>query len=164
MLALQIRTRGLSSTRVSRTSHYGIPELDEEIQIPYYDSRTLIEEKMNEIQSALDRRRRKEAMRKEYKYRQAMNEIKDIFMDAFSLQPPNETRSIIEKLSDIVDQVNNEDHDTNAKLVKWSERKFQEKVNQKISNDIILGQVDLGKKLDREVCIREHLLPLHQIV
>ena len=42
---------------------------------------------MNEIQSALDKRRRQEAMRKEYKYNQAMNEIKDIFMDAFSLEP-----------------------------------------------------------------------------
>ena len=32
--------------------------------------------------------------------------------------------------------------------MEWSERKFQEKVNQKISNDIILGQVELAKKLD----------------
>ena len=84
---------------------------------------------MNEIQSALDRRRRQEAMRKEFKYRQAMNEIKDIFMDAFSLQPPDETRPIIEQLLDIVDQVNNKDHDTNPKLMEWSQRKFQEKVN-----------------------------------
>ena len=85
MLTLQITTQGLSSTRVARTIHYGIHELDEEIKIPYYESSTLTEEKMNEIQSALDRRRRQEAMRKEYKYRQAMSEIKDIFMDAFSL-------------------------------------------------------------------------------
>ena len=54
-----------------------------------------------------------------------MNEIKYIFIDSFSLQPPDETRPIIEQLSDIVDQVNNEDHDTNAKLMEWSERKFQ---------------------------------------
>ena len=67
-----------------------------------------------------------------------MNEIKDIFMDAFSLQPPNASRPIFEQLSDIVDQVNNEDHDTNAKLLEWSE-KFLGKVNQKIANDIILG-------------------------
>ena len=78
-----------------------------------------------------------------------MNEIKDIFMDAFSLQPLNETMPILEQLSDIVDQVNNEDHDTNEKLMEWLEKKFQKKVNQKISNDIILGQVDLAKKLDR---------------
>ena len=64
MLALQVKTPCSSSTRVARTIHYGILELDEEIQIPYYDSSTLTEEKMNEIQSALDKRRRQEAMRK----------------------------------------------------------------------------------------------------
>ena len=69
MLALKVRPQGSSSTRVSKTIHYGIPELDEEIQIPYYDSSTLTEEKMNELQSALDKRRRQEAMRKEYKYK-----------------------------------------------------------------------------------------------
>ena len=78
-----------------------------------------------------------------------MNGIKDIFMDIFSLKPPDAKRPILEQLSDIVDQVNNEDHDTNAKLMEWSEKKFQAQVNQKISNDIILGQVDLAKKLDR---------------
>ena len=72
----------------------------------------------------MDRRRRKEALRKDYKYRQALNEIKDIFMDAFNLQSLDESRLIIEKLSDIVDKVTNEDHDTNAKLMEWLERKF----------------------------------------
>ena len=103
MLAMEITTLGLSSTRVSNTIHYRIPKLDEEIKITHYDSRTLTEEKMNQIQSALDRRRRQEAMRKEYKYRQAMSEIKDIFMDAFSLQNPDESMPIMEKLSNIVD-------------------------------------------------------------
>ena len=56
MLALQVRIPGLSSTRVARTFHYGILELDEEIHIPYYDSSTLTKEKMNEIQSALEKR------------------------------------------------------------------------------------------------------------
>ena len=70
-------------------------------------------------------------------------------MDAFSLQSPDESRTIVEKLSDIVDQVMNEDHDTNVKLMEWSERKFQGKVNEKISNDIALSQVELAKKLDK---------------
>ena len=84
-----------------------------------YDSSTLTEEKMNEIQSALDKRRRQEELRIDYKYKKEMNEIKDIFMDAFSLQPPDTSRPILEQLSDIVDQVNNEDHDTTAKLMEW---------------------------------------------
>ena len=37
----------------------------------------------------------------------------------------------MEKLSNIVDQVQNEDLDTNAKLLEWLERKFQAKVNEK---------------------------------
>ena len=67
-LALQVSTPSSSSTMIDRTIYYGIPELDEEIKIPYYDSSTLIEEKINEIQSALDRKRQ-EAMRKDYKYK-----------------------------------------------------------------------------------------------
>ena len=84
-----------------------------------------------------------------------------IFVDAFSLQPPDANRPIIEQLSDIVDQVNNEDHDTNAKLLEWSEKKFQGKVNQKIANDIILGQVDLGKKLDRVKVLLGNIFSLY---
>ena len=48
-MALRVSTPGSSSKRVARTIQYGIPELDEEIKIPYYDSSTLTEEKMNEI-------------------------------------------------------------------------------------------------------------------
>ena len=70
-------------------------------------------------------------------------------MDAFSLESPDETRPIIEKLSDIVDQVTNEDQDTNVKLMEWSEKKFQGKVSEKISNDMALSQVELAMKLDR---------------
>ena len=53
-----------------------------------------------------------------------MSEIKDIFIDVFILQPPDGTRPVIEQLLDIVDQINNEDHDINAKLMEWLENKF----------------------------------------
>ena len=68
-LALQVSIPSSSSTRVARTIYYGIPELDEEIKIPYYDSNTLTKEKINEIQSALEKKKRQEAMRKDYKYK-----------------------------------------------------------------------------------------------
>ena len=90
-----------------------------------------------------------------------MNEIKDIFMDAFSLQPPDAKRPILEQLSDIVDQINNEDHGTSAKLMEWLEKKFQVKVNQKISNDIILGQVGLAKKLERIMVVLWNIFSLY---
>ena len=57
--------------------------------------------------------------------------------------------------------MNNEDHDTNAKLMEWLEKKFQGKVNQKISNDIILGQVDLAKKLDRVKFVLGNIFSLY---
>ena len=54
-----------------------------------------------------------------------------IFMVALSLQSLDESRPIVEQLSDIVDQVTNEDHETSIKLMKWSEKKFQSKVIRK---------------------------------
>ena len=91
-----------------------------------------------------------------------MNEIKDIFMDAFSLQPLDASRPILEQVADIVDQVNNEDHDTNIKLTKWLEKKILSKVNQKISNDIILGQVELAKKLDNVKVVLGNIFSLYR--
>ena len=69
----------------------------------------------------------------------AMQDIKDIFLDAFALPPSDETKDIMEKLSDIVEQVTNADLDTNSKLIEWSERKFQGKMNEKISSEIVLS-------------------------
>ena len=61
--------------------------------------------------------------------------------------------------------MNNEDHDTNVKLMEWSKKKFLGKVNQKIANNIILGQVDLAKKLDKiKIAIGNFFFPLQQIV
>ena len=45
----------------------------------------------------------------------------------------------MEQLSNIVDQVQSEDLDTNAKLLEWSKRKFQMKVNEKILGEIALS-------------------------
>ena len=77
---------------------------------------------INEVQEALEKKKKQEILINEYKQRQSLIEIKDIFLDAFSLQVPNETKPIMEQLSSIVDQVQNEDMDTNAKLVEWSKK------------------------------------------
>ena len=90
MLSLQVQTPCSSSKKVARILYYGDPKLDEENVIPSYESITIIIEKISEIQGALDRRKRQEVPRKEFKHKQALNEIKDIFMDAFSLQSPDE--------------------------------------------------------------------------
>ena len=64
------------------------------------------------------------------------------------MPPPDESKAIIEQLSEIVEQVTNEDHETNVKLMEWSERKFQGKVNEKIFGDIALSQVELATKIE----------------
>ena len=90
-----------------------------------------------------------------------MIEIKDIFLDAFSLQVPDETRPIMEEMSNIVDQVQSEDLDNNVKLLGWSERKFQMKVIEKISGEIALTQVELAKKIEKVKATLENIFSLY---
>ena len=69
-------------------------------------------------------------------------------MDAFSLPTPEETKPIIKYLTILVEKVNGTDLDSNVKLLEWSKRKFQNKVNEKISSAIALSQVELLTKID----------------
>ena len=82
-------------------------------------------------------------------------------MDAFRLQSLDEYKPIMEQLSDIVDQVTSEDQETNVKLMEWSERKFQGRVNEKISSDIALQQVELTKKIEKVKTILEKIFSLY---
>ena len=70
-----------------------------------------------------------------------MQNIKEIFLDAFIVMSLDESKDIIQQLSNIVEQVNDVELDTNIKLLEWSERGFQHKVNEKISSEIALTQV-----------------------
>lgn len=45
--------------------------------------------------------------------------------------------------------------------MEWSEKKFQDKVNKKISNDIILGQVEFTKKIDRVKIVLGNIFSLY---
>jgi len=108
-MPLQIFTPSSSSTNMTRVLHYGDPKLDEEMFIPSYYSKTINIEQITKMQEALNRRKRKEIIKKEYKQRQALHEIKDIFLDAFSLKTLDETKPIMEQLLDIGEQVTNED-------------------------------------------------------
>ena len=113
------------------------------------------------MQQALEREKKQEILINEYKKKKALHEIKDIFLDAFSLQTPNETKPFMEKLSNIVDQVQNEDLDTNAKLLEWSERKLHAKINEKISSEIALSQVELAKKIEKVKKVLENIFSLY---
>ena len=45
--------------------------------------------------------------------------------------------------------------------MEWSERKFQGKVNEKISNDIALQQVELAKKIEKVKNVLENIFSLY---
>ena len=100
-------------------------------------------------------------LRREHRQKQALQYIKDIFLDAFSLPTPKETKPLIEKLIYTMEKVNNEDLDTNTKLLEWSEKKFQSKVNEKISGDIALTKVALETKVEDVKKVLENIFSLY---
>ena len=130
-IPLQISTPGLGSSKVAKVIHYGDAFLDEEIVIPQFDYANMTLEDIGIMQEAMEKKKQQEILIKEYKQRQALQDIKDIFLDAFNLQTPNKSKPMIEKLSEIVEQVNNKDQEANVKLMEWSERKFKGKINEK---------------------------------
>ena len=67
----------------------------------------------------------------------------------------------MEQLSNIVDQVKNEDLDTNAKVLEWSEKNFQTKVNERISSEVALSQVELAKKIEKVKIVLENIFSLY---
>ena len=93
---------------------------------------------MSILQEALARKKHQELLRREHRQKQALIEIKDIFLDVFSLPTLDETKPIIEQLTNIVERVSGTNMDTNVKLLEWSEKKFQNKVNEKIYSAIAL--------------------------
>ena len=159
---LQISRPSSSSTKVARILHYGDPTLDEEIVIPRYDYATMTIDQITEVQEALEKKKKQEVLRNEYKQRQALVEIKEIFLDAFSLQTPDETKPIMEQLAHIVEQVQNEDQEANVKLMEWSEKKFQGRVNEKIASEIAISQVELAKKITIVKQVLENIFSLYK--
>ena len=77
------------------------------------------------------------------------------------MQSPDETKPILEQLSEIVEQVTNDDQETNEKLMEWSEKKFQGKVNEKISSEITLSQVELTTKIEKVKKVIENIFSLY---
>ena len=88
-------------------------------------------EQIGILQQALERKKNQEILGREHRQKQALQDIKDIFLDAFNLSNLKEIKQLLEQLSNIVEKMNNEDMNTNAKLFEWSEKKFQSKVNER---------------------------------
>ena len=77
------------------------------------------------------------------------------------MQTPKESKPILEQLLEIVEQVTNENQDTNVKLMEWSEKKFQGKFNEKISSEIALSQVELATKIEKLKKVLENIISLY---
>ena len=93
--------------------------------------------------------------------KQTLYDIKDVFLYAFSPLAPNEAKPIIEQLENIVEKINDEDLDTNVKLLEWSEKIFQTKVDEWISSVIALHQVELATKIEGVKKMLEHIFSLY---
>lgn len=116
---------------------------------------------MGILQQALARKKHHELLRREHRKKQTFLDIKDIFLDAFNLPTPDETKPLIEQLKNIVEKLSDADPDTNAKLLEWSEKKFQSKVNDKISSDIAHTQVTLATKMESVKKVLENIYSLY---
>ena len=68
----------------------------------------------------------------------------------------------MEQLAHIVEQAQNEDQETNMKLMEWSKNKFQGKVNEKIASEIALSQVELAKIIDKVKMVIENIFSLYK--
>ena len=60
-----------------------------------------------------------------------------------------------------MEKINDENLDTNVKLLEWSKKKFQTKVNEQISNAIALHQVELATKIDGVKKMLEKIFSLY---
>ena len=103
VVPLEITTPCSSASKVAKVIHYGDTFLDEAIVIPQFNFVTMTLEDINLMQAALKRKKKQKILRKEYKQRHALQDIKDIFLDAFNLPPLDESKEIMEQLSDIVE-------------------------------------------------------------
>lgn len=67
----------------------------------------------------------------------------------------------MEHLINIIEQINDVDMDSNVKLLKWSSRKFQTKVNENLSSAIALSQVELATKIGSIKKVLENIFSLY---
>ena len=63
--------------------------------LPKYDYDTMTIEKMGIVQEALARKKHQELFKIEHRKKQGFSNIKEIFLDAFSLPTLDETKSLI---------------------------------------------------------------------
>lgn len=149
------------TSKVDEVTSFVDVNLDEVIQLPKFDFATITIEQMRILQDPLAKKKKHELLRQEHRQKQALLDIKEIFLDVFSLLALEANKSIIEQLTNLVEKVNDADLDSNVKLPEWFEIKFQNKVNENISSSIALSQVELATKIDHVKKVLENIFSLY---
>ena len=93
---LQFSVPSPRSSKAEGIITYGDVSLDEEIIFPKFDLAAITIKKMGILQEALARKKHQELLTREHRQKQALIKIKEIFLDAFSMPTPDETKPIIE--------------------------------------------------------------------
>ena len=124
-IPLQSSSMSPSTSKVDEVTSFGDVNLAKVIELPKFDLATITIEQMSILQDALAKKKNQELLRREHRQKQDLLDIKEIFLDAFSLPTSEETKLIIEWLTNLVEKVNVVDLESNVKLLEWSERKFQ---------------------------------------
>ena len=97
-ILLQISPLGSSSSKLDKVIHYGDITLDEDIIIPKYDYDTMTIKEIGILQQALEKKNHQEVLRNKFRQKKALQDIKEIFLDAFNLTTPEEKKPLLEKL------------------------------------------------------------------
>jgi hypothetical protein len=106
--------------------------LDEDIIIPNRDTSNLTLDEMDTLGELWKKRARRQKLRVERKQRnQVLEDIKGIFYDALNIEV-DEKQPILDKLVDIVHKYN-EELNGQEKLLQRVERKFENKVLEKVA-------------------------------
>ena len=75
---------------------------------------------------------RQEELRREKKQQKTLQDVTNIFVDAFDIQNVDEETPIIDQLVNIIDQVSAENFESNEKLIDWSTTRIETEVVDKV--------------------------------
>ena len=92
---MQFSRQKPSSFKEEEITTYIDVSLDEDIVLLKFDLEKIIIKKMGILQEALAKNKIKELVRRDHRQKQALIDIKEIFLDAFSLLTLDENKSII---------------------------------------------------------------------
>lgn len=123
----------------------GLVTLDEVIEIPDYDPRTLDPKELRKYGEFCTRKAAQEKMRKERKSKQILEDVRDILQQVFPDVQINEDTPILDQLATLANEINAPDIDAKKKIEEREEAKIKNKLPEKISQEVEINKVKLSK-------------------